>query len=86
MSGQKWISTTVKYRQTSIEEQRELMNKWFPLGQKAENSTIFRVFITIVMGRKNGIDIEIDKLTNSIVNAVTSEVFETEFAKVTSRK
>ncbi len=31
MSGQKWISTTVKYRQTSIEEQRELMNKWFPI-------------------------------------------------------
>ena len=31
MSGQKWISTTAKYRQTSIEEQRELMNKWFPL-------------------------------------------------------
>lgn len=38
------------------------------------------------MGRKKGIDIEIDKLTNSIVNAVTSEVFETEFAKVTSKE
>ena len=31
MSGQKWISTTVKYRQTNLEEQRELMNKWFPI-------------------------------------------------------
>jgi site-specific recombinase XerD len=31
MSGQKWISTTVKYRQNNIEEQRELMNKWFPI-------------------------------------------------------
>ena len=31
MSGQKWISTTVKYRQTNLEEQRELMNKWFPV-------------------------------------------------------
>ena len=31
MAGQKWISTTVKYRQTSIEEQREMMNRWFPL-------------------------------------------------------
>ncbi len=31
MSGQKWISTTVKYRQNSVEEQRELMNKWFPI-------------------------------------------------------
>ena len=30
MAGQKWISTTVRYRQTSIEEQREMMNKWFP--------------------------------------------------------
>jgi site-specific recombinase XerD len=31
MSGQKWISTTAKYRQNSIEEQREMMNKWFPI-------------------------------------------------------
>ena len=31
MSGQKWISTTIKYRQNNIEEQRELMNKWFPI-------------------------------------------------------
>ena len=38
------------------------------------------------MARKKGIDIEIDKLTNSIVNTVTSEVFETEFAKVTSKE
>lgn len=32
MSGQKWISTTVKYRQNNLEEQREMMNRWFPLG------------------------------------------------------
>ena len=31
MSGQKWISTTVKYRQNNLEEQREMMNKWFPI-------------------------------------------------------
>ncbi|MBA3680505.1 MAG: tyrosine-type recombinase/integrase [Bacteroidetes bacterium] len=31
MSGQKWISTTVKYRQANMEEEREMMNKWFPL-------------------------------------------------------
>ncbi len=31
MSGQKWISTTANYRQNSTEEQRELMNKWFPI-------------------------------------------------------
>lgn len=31
MSGQKWISTTIKYRQNSHEEQRELMNRWFPI-------------------------------------------------------
>jgi site-specific recombinase XerD len=31
MSGQKWISSTIKYRQTSMEEQREMMNKWFPI-------------------------------------------------------
>lgn len=31
MSGQKWMSTTVKYRQNNLEEQRELMNKWFPI-------------------------------------------------------
>ncbi|MDO8999660.1 MAG: site-specific integrase [Bacteroidota bacterium] len=31
MSGQKWISTTLKYRQASLEQQRELINKWFPL-------------------------------------------------------
>ncbi|HET6244220.1 MAG TPA: tyrosine-type recombinase/integrase [Bacteroidia bacterium] len=32
ISGQKWISTTVKYRQINIEEQRELMNRFHPLG------------------------------------------------------
>lgn len=31
MSGQKWISTTSHYRQDATEEQRELMNRWFPI-------------------------------------------------------
>lgn len=31
-AGHKWISSTATYRQTSIEEQRELMNRWHPLG------------------------------------------------------
>ncbi|MCW3083930.1 MAG: phage integrase family protein [Bacteroidetes bacterium] len=31
MAGHKWISSTIKYRQTNVEEQRELMNKWFPI-------------------------------------------------------
>lgn len=30
LSGQKWVSTTLKYRQVNLDEQRELMNKWFP--------------------------------------------------------
>jgi integrase/recombinase XerD len=32
MAGHRWISSTIKYRQNNIEQQRELMNKWFPLG------------------------------------------------------
>jgi integrase/recombinase XerD len=32
IAGQKWISTTAKYRQTNIEEQRKLINKFHPLG------------------------------------------------------
>lgn len=32
MAGQKWISTTQRYRQANMEEEREMMNKWFPLG------------------------------------------------------
>ena len=38
------------------------------------------------MARKQHVNIEIDKLTNSIVNAITSEIFETEFSKVTSKE
>lgn len=38
------------------------------------------------MVRKQHINIEIDKLTNSIVNVVSGEVFETEFSKVTSKE
>lgn len=38
------------------------------------------------MARKKHVDIEIDTLTNSIVNAITSEVFETEFSKVASKE
>ncbi|MBK6835148.1 MAG: hypothetical protein IPG89_13095 [Bacteroidetes bacterium] len=38
------------------------------------------------MGRKKGIDIEIDKLTNSIVNVISGEVFETEFNLVSKKE
>ena len=34
------------------------------------------------MAKKRYIDVEIDKLTNSIVNIISQEVFETEFSKV----
>lgn len=32
MAGHRWISSTAKYRQTSIDEQRELINRWHPMG------------------------------------------------------
>ncbi len=38
------------------------------------------------MAKKRYIDIEVDKLTNSIVNIISQEVFETEFAKVSSKE
>lgn len=38
------------------------------------------------MARKKRVDIEIDKLTNSIENVATGEVFQTEFSKVTSKE
>ena len=38
------------------------------------------------MARKKHIDIEIDKLTNSIENVITGEVFQTEFSEVTSKE
>jgi hypothetical protein len=38
------------------------------------------------MSKKRYIDIEIDKLTNSIVNIISGEVFETEFSKVSSKE
>jgi integrase/recombinase XerD len=31
LSGQRWISTTARYRHNSMEENREIMNKFFPL-------------------------------------------------------
>lgn len=31
ISGQKLISTTLRYRQINLQEQKELMDKWFPL-------------------------------------------------------
>lgn len=31
LSGQKWISSTAIYRKENFDEQRELMNKWFPI-------------------------------------------------------
>jgi len=38
------------------------------------------------MTRKKGIDIEIDSLTNSIVNVISGEVFETKFSKVSKKE
>jgi integrase/recombinase XerD len=32
ISGQKWISTTIKYKQVNVDEQRKLMNRFHPLG------------------------------------------------------
>ena len=38
------------------------------------------------MKHKKSVDIEIDKLTNSIVNVITGEEFKTEFSKVKSKE
>ncbi|MBX3163775.1 MAG: hypothetical protein KF900_04795 [Bacteroidetes bacterium] len=38
------------------------------------------------MAKRQSVDIEIDKLTNSIENAVTGEKFETEFSRVSSKE
>ena len=38
------------------------------------------------MARKKHLDIEIDKLTNSIENVITGEVFQTEFSEVSSKE
>ncbi|HTA62721.1 MAG TPA: hypothetical protein VK835_09710 [Bacteroidia bacterium] len=38
------------------------------------------------MAHKKHVDIEIDRLTNSIENVITGEVFQTEFSKVTSKE
>ena len=38
------------------------------------------------MAIKKHVDIEIDRLTNSIENAITGEVFQTEFSKITSKE
>lgn len=38
------------------------------------------------MARKKHLNIEIDKLTNSIENVITGESFETEFRRVTSKE
>ena len=32
LAGHKWISTTVGYRHTSVDKQREMINKFHPLG------------------------------------------------------
>lgn len=36
--------------------------------------------------RKQAVSVEIDKLTNSIVNVISGEVFETEFSRVTNKE
>ncbi len=38
------------------------------------------------MARKNEVNIEIDSLTNSIVNVISGEVFETEFSRVSKKE
>ena len=38
------------------------------------------------MARKNEVNIEIDSLTNSIVNVISGEVFETEFSRLTKKE
>jgi hypothetical protein len=38
------------------------------------------------MARKTEVSIEIDKLTNSIENVITGEIFETEFSKVSKKE
>lgn len=32
MAGHKWVSSTERYKQANLNEQRELINKWHPLG------------------------------------------------------
>jgi len=32
MAGHKWMSTTERYKQVNLDEQRKLINKWYPLG------------------------------------------------------
>ncbi len=49
-------------------------------------SRVFRIFDMRNMVRKQHVDIEIDKLTNSIENLITGESFETEFSRVTSKE
>ena len=46
----------------------------------------FCIFVSSIMASKKHVDIEIDKLTNSIENVITGEVFQTEFSKVTSKE
>lgn len=46
----------------------------------------FFVYLYSMMAHKKQVNIEIDKLTNSIENVVTGESFETEFSKVTSKE
>ncbi len=38
------------------------------------------------MARKQEVDVEIDRLTNSIVNALSGDVFDTEFHKVSKNE
>jgi hypothetical protein len=47
---------------------------------------IFCAFIFTYMARKTEVEIEIDRLTNSIINALSGDVFDTEFHKVSKRE
>ena len=47
--------------------------------------SLFLYICISIMASKKHVDIEIDKLTNSIENVITGEVFETEFNRVSSK-
>ncbi len=49
-------------------------------------SLFFCIFVYRFMKDKKHINIEIDKLTNSIENVITGEVFQTEFSKVSKKE
>lgn len=47
---------------------------------------LFCTFVVKIMARKQHVDIEIDKLTNSIINVISGEVLQTEFRNVSAKE